>query len=465
MLDLQGKRVLVMGLGVHGGGLGVTKWLVKQGALVTVTDLKSLDELRPSLDDLSNLPIQYHLGEHREQDFANADLIVRNPGVPRESRFLQIARDHNVPIEMEMGLFFERLPRGGAQAIGITGTKGKTTTTLMVGAMLKSADPKTVVAGNLRVSALDLLDKIDLETPVVLELSSWQLEAFETHPVSPHIVAITNISADHLNRYASLGEYAEAKAIIFRHQHPNDFSVLNFDNRILTQYGPRITSKLVWTSAKRNLTEGAFRDRNALVWRWAGKREKIIDATELRVPGTHNVENALVAIAVASLWGAAPDQVAEALKGFRGVEHRQELVRDLRGVRWINDTTATAPAATIAAIQTFAPTAHGIVLIAGGSDKNLDYEEMAQVIKSNVRKVIMLQGTATEKIERALVQVSGKDLVDRTYDDLQRAVERARDIATEGEVVLLSPGCASFGMFANEFERGDKFRELVNQLT
>lgn len=453
-----------MGLGLHGGGLGVTKWLVKQGANVTVTDLKSAEELKPSLDAVRNLPIQYHLGGHVDADFINASLIVRNPGVPRESRFLQIAREHNVPIEMEMGLFFERLPRGGAQTIGITGTKGKTTTTLLVGAMLKNANPMTVVAGNLRVSALELLDKIDSETPVVLELSSWQLEAFEAHAISPHIAAITNISADHLNRYSSLGEYAEAKAIIFRHQQPTDFTVLNFDNRILTQYGPRVPSKLVWTSAKRNLTEGAFLDGSALVWRWGGERTKIIDVSELRVPGMHNVENALVAIAVASLWGAAPERIANALRDFRGVEHRLELVRELHGVRWINDTTATAPAATIAAIQTFGPTARGVVLFAGGSDKQLDFDEMAQVIVKNVRQVILLQGAATEKIAQALVRAGSNDLIVGTYDNLPSAVERAREIAREGEVVLLSPGCASFGMFANEFERGDKFKALVSQL-
>ncbi len=465
MLELRGKQVLVMGLGVHGGGLGVTKWLVNQGANVTVTDLKSAQELKPTLDALRNLPIQYHLGGHVDADFMNADLIVRNPGVPRESRYLQIARERNIPVEMEMGLFFERLPRGAAQAIGITGTKGKTTTTLMVGAMLKNANPKTVVAGNLRVSALELLDKIDSETPVVLELSSWQLEAFETHPISPHVAAITNISADHLNRYPSLGAYAEAKAIIFRHQQPSDFTVLNFDNRILTQYGPRVTSKLVWTSARRNLTQGAFLDRNALVWRWGGQRSKIIDVHELRVPGMHNIENALVAIAVASLWGAAPEQITAALEDFRGVEHRQELVRELHGVRWINDTTATAPAATIAAIQTFAPTASGIVLLAGGSEKNLEFDEMAKVIAEHVRQVILLEGEATEKIAQALVRAGSKDLIAGTYNDLQSAVERAKQIAKEGQVVLLSPGCASFGMFANEFERGIKFKELVNQLT
>ncbi len=464
MIDLKDKHILVMGLGVHGGGLGVTKWLVKQGAKVTVTDLKNAEQLKPSLDALHGLPVEYVLGEHRDQDFANTDLIVRGPGVPRESPYLQIALEHNVPIEMEMGLFFERLPRGAAQAIGITGTKGKTTTTLMVSAMIKNANPKTVVAGNLRVSAFELLDQIDAETPVVLELSSWQLEAFETDPVSLHIAAITNISADHLNRYASMGEYAEAKAIIFRNQRQGDFAVLNFDNSILTRYGPRVPSKLVWTSAKRALTEGAYLERNALIWRWRGSRQEILDANELRVPGLHNIENALTAIATASLWGATPKQISDALKNFRGIEHRQELVREVRGVRYVNDTTATAPAAAMAAIETFAPTARGIVLIAGGADKALEFEGMAHVIVDKVRVLILLDGTATEKIAQAVERAGGKDLIAGRFADLQRAVERAREIAQAGEVVLLSPGCASFGSFENEFQRGEEFKKIVAEI-
>ncbi len=168
MIDLRGKRVVVMGLGLHGGGLGVTRWLLKQGARVTVTDLKNSADLKSSLEQLGDAPVEFVLGEHRESDFVNADLIIRNPGVPRESRYLEIAREHGVPVRMELGLFTELLPRGMEQVVGITGTKGKTTTTLMTGAILKRANPKTVVAGNLRVSALELIDSIDAETPVVL---------------------------------------------------------------------------------------------------------------------------------------------------------------------------------------------------------------------------------------------------------------------------------------------------------
>lgn len=463
-MNLKGKHVLVMGLGVHGGGLGVTKWLVTQGARVTVTDLKTAEQLKSSLDALRGLPIEYVLGKHRDNDFATADLIVRNPGVPRESSYLQIAREHNVPIEMEMGLFFESLPRGAAQTIGITGTKGKTTTTLMVGAILKNANPRTVVAGNLRVSALELLDQIDANTPVVLELSSWQLEAFETHPASPHIAAITNISADHLNRYASIAEYAEAKAIIFRNQTQDDFTVLNFDNPMLTRYGPRVTSNLAWTSNKRALAEGCYNDQGTLTWRWRGSRQKILDANELRVSGQHNIENALTAIAIASLWGATPEQIAVALRNFRGVEHRQELVREVRGVRYINDTTATAPAATIAAIETIAPTARGIVLIAGGADKAVGFEELGHAIAQKVRAVILLEGTATEKIAQEIERAGGKEKIAGTFANLQGAVERAAEIVQEGDVVLLSPACASFGIFENEFERGNEFKKLVGEI-
>lgn len=462
-MDLHGKQVLVWGLGVHGGGIGVARWLVKQGARVTVTDLKRAEELQPALDALRGLPIAYVLGEHREQDFLNADLIVRNPAVPRESPWLARARQHNIPVEMEMSLFVQRLPRGVAQVIGITGTKGKTTTTLMTGAMLQRANPKTVIAGNLRVSALELLDQIDADTPVVLELSSWQLEAFVPHQISPHLAAITNIFPDHLNRYRDLEDYAQAKHVILRYQQPNDYVVLNLDNRILTRL-PRAFGRIVWTSATRPLKEGAYRDGDWLVWRWEGATYKLVRVNEVRVSGQHNLANALIASALALVWGATPAQVAETLREFGGVPHRQELVRELEGVHYINDTTATAPAATLAAIETLAPTARGIVLIAGGADKSLDFAELARALVPRVRAVILLEGSATDKLARAIESIASAALIVGRFDNLERAVHRAREIARAGEIVLLSPACASFGMFANEFERGEQFREIVKRL-
>jgi UDP-N-acetylmuramoylalanine--D-glutamate ligase len=334
----------------------------------------------------------------------------------------------------------------------------------MVGAILAGANSKTVVAGNLRISALELLDRIDADTPVVLELSSWQLEALPPHRTSPHIAAITNISPDHLNRYRDLDDYADAKAIIFRYQQPDDFVVLNFDNRILTHLSSRAFSTVVWTSARHSLNQGACRDGEWLTWHWKGETQRILRVQDLGVIGAHNVENVLNAIGIAGVWGATSEQMAAALADWKGVPHRQELVRELDGVRYVNDTTATAPAAAIAAIQAFAPTAQAIVLIAGGADKALDMAEMARVIAQRVRRVVLLEGTATDKLEDAIRQAGSADMLAGRFDQLTLAVERARELAKPGDVVLLSPGCASFGMFANEFERGDAFRRVVVEL-
>lgn len=480
MIDLRGKRVLVMGLGLHGGGLGVTRWLLKQGARVTVTDLKNQKDLQPTLallnpDPLASAKLTFVLGEHRGADFLNADLIIRNPGVPRESPYLKLAQEHNIPVRMELGLFTELLPRGMDQVIGITGTKGKTTTTLMTGAILKRADPKTVVAGNLRVSALELLDTIAAETPVVLEMSSFQLEEFQELKRSPHIAALTNVYPDHLNRYRDMDEYAWAKAQIFLHQSPRDFVILNFDNGICTRLRPKAIGQVVWFSRTRPLKQGARVERvrentresgeprDWLVWNDESGPHKILSVTEL-LAGEHNIENALAALAITKAWGVPDEVIADALREFQGVPHRLELVRELEGVRYINDTTATAPSATVAALKTLARRGGTIFLIAGGSDKGLPFAEMAQAIAETQARVILLDGAGTEKIERALRDAKANAQVISRADSLEQAIEIGRTNAKRGDIVLLSPGAASFGMFANEFERGDQFRALVQNL-
>lgn len=459
-MDLKNKRVLVMGLGLHGGGLGVTRWLLKQGAHVTVTDLKKPNDLQPTLDALGNVPVEFVLGEHRDSDFENADLIVRNPGVPRESRYLQMARERGIPIRMELGLFFEQLPRGAAQVIGITGTKGKTTTTLMTGAILKRANPKTVVAGNLRVSALELLDQIDADTPVVLEMSSFQLEEFQDLKTSPHIAALTNVYPDHLNRYRDMDEYAWAKAQIFLHQQPRDYLILNFDNPICTRLRPKAIGQVIWFSRTRPIKDGALYERDWLVWNVQGNKAKVLPITDL-IAGQHNVENALAAMAITHAWGVSLETIAAALGEFRGVPHRLELIRELNGVQYINDTTATAPNATLAALNTLAARGGTIYLIAGGYDKGLPYVEMAKAIAQADVRVILLDGNATEKIERALMAEQAQTKIAARAASLRQAIEAGKNLAHAGDTVLLSPGAASFGMFVNEFERGDKFREMV----
>src|SRR5690349_14836636 len=261
MIDLRGKRALVMGLGIHGGGLGVARFLAGQGADVTVTDMRGSEALAPSLDALAGLPIRYVLGEHREQDFREADLVIRNPGVPRESRYLQIARAAGAAIEMEMTLFFRLCP---GPILGITGTKGKTTTTLLAGAMLREQYPDTIVAGNLRVSAIEALPRITAGTPVVLELSSWQLEGLGEAQLSPRYACVTNLSPDHLNRYGSMADYAEAKRQILAHQPPGAVAVLNYDDPLQSAWAANVPGDIVWFAHRQ--AEYDLRDRPVMIY-------------------------------------------------------------------------------------------------------------------------------------------------------------------------------------------------------
>jgi UDP-N-acetylmuramoylalanine--D-glutamate ligase len=484
IMDLDSKHVLVMGLGVHGGGLGVARFLVSRGALVTVTDLRTADQLASSLDSLAGLPIRYVLGEHRAADFQAADLVIRNPAVPRESPYLQIARAAGAVIAMEMTLFFQLCP---GPILGITGTKGKTTTTLLTGAMLRQEHPDTVVAGNLRVSALEALPRITADTPVVLELSSWQLEGLGEAQVSPQYACVTNISPDHLNRYSGMAPYAEAKQQIFRWQRSDGVAILNHDDAAVAGWASAAPGAVGWFGARTSAwPAGGVRavvyDDTGVWWHSGAaparpgdtaRDELICRLDEIALAGRHNLANVAAAAALAGSFGVSNAAIRAAVRAFRGVEHRLELVRTLEGVRYVNDTTATSPAAAIAAIQSFdAP----IILIAGGADKALPFDELARVAVERVKAIILLDGTATAKLQSAIS--SERSAVSRSkhpadrrpltvagpLDNFERAITAARELAEDGDVVLLSPGCASFGMFANEFQRGEAFRRIVNHL-
>ncbi len=455
--SLDGKRVLVVGLGVHGGGLGVTKFLVKHGAQVTVTDLRTPQQLAPSLEALRGLPVRYVLGEHRLDDLTGVDMVIRNPAVPAESPFLAAARARGIQIEMEMGLFFKLC---AAPVIGITGTKGKTTTTLLTGAILRQIAPDTVVAGNLQVSALELLPTITATTPVVLELSSWQLEGLEPHRLSPHVGVITNISEDHLNRYPSFAAYAQAKAMVVRWQTIDDVAVLNRDDAIVAGFVGEGRGQVAWFS-RRQPVDGVFLDGSQIVMNWRGRHELLCDRTDIQVPGEHNVENVLAACAAAIAWGADPEIMRTGVQQFAGAEHRLEYVREIAGIKMYNDSAATAPAATMAALRAFGGP---VVLLGGGADKNLDFSELGRAISGRVKALVLLEGTATDKLAQAVEAAGGTQIAGR-YDDITNAVQKAYELAVAGDVVVLSPGCASFGMFANEFDRGEKYKQAVQSLT
>ncbi|MGN6360212.1 MAG: UDP-N-acetylmuramoyl-L-alanine--D-glutamate ligase [Thermomicrobiales bacterium] len=457
-ISLAGKRVLVMGLGVHGGGLGVARFLVSQGANVTVTDLRDAGALAEPLRQLAGLPIHYALGEHREADFTSADLVVRNPGVPRESPYLAAARVAGVPVEMEMSLFFRLCP---APIVGVTGTRGKTTTTLLCAAMLAAWRPDTVVAGNMRVSALEQLAQIGPETPVAIELSSFQLEGLEEYSLSPQIAVATNLSPDHLNRYATMADYAAAKRGIVAAQVAGDWAILNRDDPAIWAFHEATPAGILPFGQAEPAGDGAWLAGDDLRWRFQGA-EYAAPRGALRVPGAHNALNALAA-GLAALARGAPFAAVEAgLRDFGGVRDRLEPLGERDGVLWINDTTATSPAGAAAALQAMT---RPVVLIAGGSEKHTDFADYAAVAAPRVKTIVMLRGAATARLTAALL-AAGLDpaRVHGPVENMAAAVRLARDLAAPGDVALLSPACASFGMFRNEFDRGDAFRAAVAAL-
>lgn len=455
-LPVAGRRVTVMGLGTREGGIGVARFLAERGALVTVTDLKTEAELAEPLQRLAGLPIRYVLGRHEERDFTpeGADMVVRNPTVRRTSRFLQIARSTGVPIEMEMSLFLRACP---APVIGVTGTKGKTTTATLCAAMLAAWDPRTVLAGNMGITAVGQLGRITPDTPVVLEISNWQLEAMAEHGLSPQIAVLTNIAEDHLDTYESFDEYAETKRSIAHHQRPGDALVVNADD-------PEAWKAA--TSTRARVVPFGFGDRGGDgCWIGDGELKARISGVEVTIPTPggwpkHRLENAAAAAAAALLRGAPPEAVAAGLASFTGVRDREETVGEVDGVTYVNDTAATAPAAVVASLRSFA--GRRVHLIAGGADKRLDLWPLAKAAQEAGSVVYLLHGTATPRLEAMLASVSVP--TQGPFESMAAAVEAAAAAAQPGDVVLLSPGCASFGLFRDEFERGERFREAVRAL-
>ncbi len=465
-LILKNKRALVMGLGLHDGGLGVTRFLVEQGAQVTVTDLRSPEILAPTLEKLKGLPVEYVLGQHREADFRQADIVVRNPAVPRESLYLRIAREAGASIEMEMTLFFKLCP--SPFILGITGTRGKTSTTVLAGEMMKVWRSETVVAGNLRISALEKLPQIGPDTPVVLELSSWQLEGLGEQQISPRYAAITNLSPDHLNRYRDMEDYANAKRNIYRWQDENGVVVLNLNDPLVSTFTEDARGELHWFSIKGIELPGAYLKDQQFGWLNQNDEIESCPASLLKVPGTHNQANALAAIALVSAAGCPKAAIVKGLENFKGVPDRLELVRELDGVRYYNDTTATSPAGTVAALEAFEQDKGQVVLIAGGTDKKLDFEPMVKAIvaatkKGKIRRLLLLDGTATARLLEAFQEASLPAIYGSPFTNFEEAVKAAKAVALPDDIVLLSPGCASFGMFLHEFDRGEQFRQLVRE--
>ena len=430
----KGKKVLIAGLGMLGGGVGVAKFFSENYAKVTVTDLKTAKELKTSLDKLKKYKIRYILGRHDEIDFKTHDLIIKNPAIPENSPYLQVAKKAGTPIEMEASFFFMLTP--SENIIGVTGTKGKTTTTLLIYKILKQAKYKTVVAGIPKHSLLAELKKVTNDTWVVVEFSSWQLESLTPHKISPHIAVLTNIFPDHLNRYKTFEDYVEAKKNIFKFQHSSDFLVTNFELEITKKLANQANSQIRFFSKK-------ILPQNIL--------------QSLKLAGNHNLQNLAAAYQVAKILGISDQIIIQAVKDFNPIPNHLEFIRKYKGISFINDTTATVPEASIAAISTISKP---VILLVGGADKNLDFTNLSKLINQKVKALVLLQGSATDKIEKEV----RREIIVGRFSDFKKAVKAAVKFAKFGDVILLSPAAASFGMFKNEFDRGEQFKAIVRGL-
>lgn len=451
-------------MGLHGGGVGVARFFAKHGADVLATDLKNKEELLPSLEKLKSYKnISYVLGQHRLKDFREADLVIKGSSVSFESQYLTEAQKNGVPIETDIGIFLKLCM---APIIGVTGTKGKSTTATLIYLFLKKKYDDVVLAGNIRASVLDKVEEIKKETRVVLELSSWQLAGIDRDKFSPHIAVITNILEDHMNYYKSTGDYIKDKKVIFKYQKEGDFLVLNYDNETTRSFAKEAVSQVCFYGFSKmknsSFSQGAFIENETI---FNLKGEKICNTEEVSLKGKHNLSNILAAATVSSILGVLPSDMRGVLKNFTGIAYRLEKIAEINGVLFYNDTSATTPDAAVAALETFEK--GKTVLIAGGAEKNLSFEEMAKEISQRVKALVLLEGAATQRLHDLVdkeLEKEGKTVEIYTATSMEKAVNIAFEYAGRGEVVLLSPGCASFGMFKHEFDRGDQFNFFVGKL-
>jgi UDP-N-acetylmuramoylalanine--D-glutamate ligase len=463
--EFAGKTVLVMGLGRFGGGVDVVKFAHGAGAKVIVTDLASAEQLSVSLSNFRDLDgIEFHLGSHDPADFEQADIVIVNPAVPGENKFLQIARRANRFVTSQIGIFFELCP---ARIIGITGANGKSTTTALTAHLLKNTiNEKIWLSGNIgNQPLLTTLDQINPDDLVVLELSSFQLEQLAEIQKAPDVALLTNLTLNHLDRYGTFENYCAAKENIFKYQKPNDgrpaVSIFNAEDEIAAEWFEKYKNDAGRTCIKFSVDDAGAELRNYF-----------------SLPGRANLSNLAAAMAIAKHFGAEDDQIKSCLPEFKALPHRLELIEEIRGVRWYNDSKATTPEGAITALDAFdKPT----IIIAGGYDKDIPFDILGEKIAKKAKAAILIGKTAPkiasaintslqakkafspERIRRGsnLQSINTKiELV----NSLAEAVQLANQVAETGDIVLLSPACASYDMFENYEQRGREFTQLVQGL-
>jgi len=439
-------------VGLARSGFAACALLAERGARVVGTDRSPAGELRVDLADLARRGVRLETGGHSEQCFLEADLIVVSPGVDSRLALLARARSRGIPVWGEVELAYRVT---AAPFIGITGTKGKGTTATLLGEILRQGGKNAVVAGNIGRPLCEVVPTLPRETWVVAELSSFQLE--EIVSFRPRIAVLLNLAPDHLDRYAAAADYYAAKSRIFAYQTAEDIAVLNADDPLVLQYAQEARARVHLFSRTRTVGEGAFVRGGRLVVRRDGRTQTICETSAIRMPGAHNLENSLAACAAAGAAGAGPEPMAGVLNAFEGRPHCMEVVAQVDGVRFINDSKATNVFAVGRALEAVD---NPVILIAGGRDKREDFRPLAPLVRRRVKALIAI-GEARGKI---LAEIGGECPAAEEAAGMADAVERASRRAAPGDVVLLSPGCTSFDMFQNAEERGEVFRRAVRKV-
>lgn len=460
MSKFKGKRVLVVGFGLS--GVATTKYMARQGAKVTVTDSKQKSELSDSVNACGDLKIEFELGRHNNKTFHTAELIVVSPGVPLNIKPLEEAREKAIPIVSEIDLAV-----GGIKEpiIAVTGTNGKTTVTTLIGEMFKADGRSPYVGGNIGKPLLDYVNESAKVEAVVAEVSSFQMEL--TEKLVPAVAVFTNMEPDHLDRYPDFQSYVDAKKRLLKACDKNSFVVLNYDCSTVSKFAEETPARVIWFTKRDPLSIGGeFAENFAgaylrpaqkqLVAKVNGK-EEIYDLTQFRLFGDHNKENLMAAVCAARAMGVSHKAIQSVINTFRGVAHRLEFVRKKDGVYFINDSKGTNVMSVRKSLEAFPN--NPIILISGGKDKNGDFTPLVDLVRKRV-KILILLGEAKEKINRAIGDFAETYLVGTFEEAILLAFQKSRS----SDIILLSPGCASYDMFRNYEERGDYFKKIVNQL-
>jgi UDP-N-acetylmuramoylalanine--D-glutamate ligase len=447
--DLASKKVLVVGLARS--GRAAVELLLGSGSSVVATDSKSARELGLPSSDWTARGVEFIVGEQPVAVPSGIDLLVVSPGVRSDVPLLRDARARRIPIIGELELAYQA---SKGIWLAVTGTNGKTTTTALLGELVKTTGRDVVVAGNIGLALSGEVARVPEDGFVVAEISSFQLDSIDAF--RPHVATLLNITEDHLDRYASMEDYVESKTRVFLNQTEEDYAVVNVDDALVERISRDVSATVVPVSARREVAGGVFVRGGTIVSRVGGEETEIAATADLRIPGPHNLANALAAVAAARAVGVTPEDAGRTLRAFLPLEHRLETVAEIGGVLYVNDSKATNVDSVRYALQSYdAP----IVLIAGGKDKGSDFSVLAELVRRHVKAVVLI-GQAAGKMETAFRNAARLERA----SSLHEAVLLASRIAAAGDVVLLSPACASFDMFQDFEDRGRKFKSEVKSL-